>query len=177
MSSSRQWWRLLIGTADSSLERSQRPTDMAGPPTSRPSLSPGCPFTKIQSPSTNGNIVIVSLSAHKRTLLKNKLLCLHLMSAMPFVRLHRSTGTSLSRDKFFKSHRVCNGRGTTRPGEAEVVLTSPTTSFPCSAGCPSAHYPMLTLSPRKNIIWTIPSVNCPSQHRFSGVLSLIIALT
>lgn len=117
-----RWWRLVIGTVDSCLKRSQRPTEWQILLQALPPLSSGCPFTKIHIPSRNGNVVIFYLSAQKLYLLKNKLLCLHFIFIMTFLRLQRFIGKPLSRDNLFKSRTMCNGPGTICPGKAEMVL-------------------------------------------------------
>lgn len=119
--------------------------------------------------------MIFYLSAQKSNLLKNKLLCIHFILTMLFLRLQRFQGKSLSRDNILKSPTVCNGWGTICPGEAAVVLifTHHLISLLFHIS-PLPHSPIIT---EKMITCTIPSVNCLLLHLFSGVLPLISALT
>lgn len=108
----------------------------ADPPARPPLRSSGCPLTKVHIPSGNGNAVIFYLSAQTLNLLekkKKKLLCLHCVFTMLFVRLQRFLGTPLSRDNVLASRRRVQrlgycpswaGRGSRTPSHFWIPLCS-----------------------------------------------------
>ena len=125
----KSWWRLLYGTVDSSLQRSQRPPEWQNF-LQAPLCSPWAfPLPRLVYP-VEMDIVIFYLSAQKLNLLKNKLLCFILYLLMPFLRLQGFTSLPLGIHCITKSNTTCNGWGATCLRKRSGSLIHPPCNFP-----------------------------------------------